>query len=253
MTDVDYVCVVDEIGDPKKIVSNVVRVTKDVRELMMAEYCTQIIAQSPYFQDGFSFQTGGGGAALAVNGMLKPYMQQKGIRMGFAIGGIMQAMCDLMDEGFVRKIVDAQVFDAAAIEHIKTNPNHVEISTSEYANPMNKGAYVNRLDFVILGALEVDVDFNVNVVTGSGGGGQVRHRRRAADPKPNPDDCGSRADGHDPRRSDRRGGYRLRHRHQPEKAGSDRGLSKFGAADSHHRGAARRGLPNRGQARPRRV
>ena len=50
--------------------------------------------------------------------------------MGFAIGGIMQAMCDLMDEGFVRKIVDAQVFDAAAIEHIKTNPNHVEISTS---------------------------------------------------------------------------------------------------------------------------
>ena len=64
MTDVDYVCVVDEIGDPKKIVSNVVRVTKDVRELMMAEYCTQIIAQSPYFKDGFSFQTGGGGAAL---------------------------------------------------------------------------------------------------------------------------------------------------------------------------------------------
>ena len=169
MTDVDYVCVVDEIGDPKKIVSNVVRVTKDVRELMMAEYCTQIIAQSPYFKDGFSFQTGGGGAALAVNGMLKPYMQQKGIRMGFAIGGIMQAMCDLMDEGFVRKIVDAQVFDAAAIEHIKTNPNHVEISTSEYANPMNKGAYVNKLDFVILGALEVDVDFNVNVVTGSDG------------------------------------------------------------------------------------
>ena len=34
---------------------------------------------------------------------------------------------------------------------------------------MNKGAYVNKLDFVILGALEVDVDFNVNVVTGSDG------------------------------------------------------------------------------------
>ena len=169
MTDVDYVCVVDEIGDPKKIVSNVVRVTKDVRELMMAEYCTQIIAQSPYFKDGFSFQTGGGGAALAVNGMLKPYMQQKGIRMGFAIGGIMQAMCDLMDEGFVRKIVDAQVFDAAAIEHIKTNPNHVEISMSEYANPMNKGAYVNKLDFVVLAALEIDTKFNVNVLTGSDG------------------------------------------------------------------------------------
>ncbi len=64
---------------PKKIVSNVVRVTKDVRELMMAEYCTQIIAQSPYFKDGFSLSDGRRRrAALAVNGMLKPYMQQKG-------------------------------------------------------------------------------------------------------------------------------------------------------------------------------
>ena len=34
---------------------------------------------------------------------------------------------------------------------------------------MNKGAYVNKLDFVILGALEVDVDFNCNVVVGSDG------------------------------------------------------------------------------------
>lgn len=169
MTDVDYVCCVDEIGNPAKIVSNVVRVTKDVRELMMAEYCTKIIAGSPYFKDGFSFQTGGGGAALAVNGFLQPYMEEKGIQMGFAIGGIMQAMCGLMDAGLVRKIVDAQVFDTAAIEHIKTNPNHIEISTSEYANPMNKGAYVNKLDFVILGALEVDVHYNVNVVTGSDG------------------------------------------------------------------------------------
>ena len=37
MVDVDYVCVVDQIGNPAKIVSNVVRLTKDVRELMMAE------------------------------------------------------------------------------------------------------------------------------------------------------------------------------------------------------------------------
>ena len=124
MTDVDYVCVVDEIATPKKIVSNVVRVTKDVRELMMAEYCTQIIAQSPYFKDGFSFQTGRRRRGARGQRHAQAHMQQGGIRMGFAIGGIMQAMCDLMDEGFVRKIVDAQVFDAAAIEHIKTNPNH---------------------------------------------------------------------------------------------------------------------------------
>lgn len=169
MVDVDYVCVVDEIGDPSKIVSNVIRETKDVRELMMAQYCTDIITRSPYFKDGFSFQTGGGGASLAVTKLLRGPMEERGIRMGFFIGGIMKAVCDMMDDGLVNKIVDAQVFDSFAIEHIKTNPNHVEISTSEYANPLNKGAFVNKLDFVILGALEVDTDFNVNVITGSDG------------------------------------------------------------------------------------
>lgn len=167
--DVDYVCQVDEIGDPSKIVSNVVRMTNDARELKMARYCTQLIAESPYFKDGFSFQTGGGGASLAVNTMLRPILEEKNIKLGFAIGGITKAMCELLDAGLVRKVVDAQAFDFGAIESLKTNPNHFEISTSEYANPMNKGAYVNKLDFVILGALEVDVDFNVNVVTGSDG------------------------------------------------------------------------------------
>ena len=165
----DYVCVVDQIGNPNKIVSNSVRMTKDVRELKMAGYCTQLIAQSPYFKDGFSFQTGAGGAALAVNTMLRPILEEKGIKLGFAIGGITKAMCDLLDAGLVRKVVDAQAFDFGAIESLRTNPNHIEISTSEYADPMNKGAYVNRLDFVILGALEIDVNFNVNVVTGSDG------------------------------------------------------------------------------------
>lgn len=169
MVDVDYVCVVDEIGNPGKIVSNVVRMTKDVRELMMAQYCTQIIAESPFFKDGFSFQTGGGGASLAVNTMLRPILEEKNITMSFAIGGITKPMCDLLEDGFVKNIVDAQVFDLGSIESIKNNPNHYEISTSEYANPMNKGSFVNKLDFVILGALEVDTDYNVNVVTGSDG------------------------------------------------------------------------------------
>ena len=169
MVDVDYVCVVDSIGNSKKIASNVIRMTKDVRELMMAEYCAKIMEESPYFKDGFSFQTGGGGTALAVNMFLREIMLKKGIHMSFAIGGITKPMCDLLEEGLVDTIVDAQCFDLAAIDSIRHNPRHLEISTSEYANPMNKGAYVNKLDFVILGALEVDTDFNVNVVTGSDG------------------------------------------------------------------------------------
>ena len=133
---------------------------------MMADYCARISNPS-ILRMGFLSKRGGG-AALAVTGFLQPIMEKQNIQMGFAIGGIMKVM-RFDGRRFGKKIVDAQVFDSAAIEHIKTNPNHVEISTSEYANPMNKGAFVNKLDFVILGALEVDTNFNVNVVTGSDG------------------------------------------------------------------------------------
>ena len=43
------------------------------------------------------------------------------------------------------------------------------MSASLYGNPHTKGAIVNNLDVIILGATEIDIDFNVNVVTGSDG------------------------------------------------------------------------------------
>ena len=64
--------------------------------------------------------------------------------------------------------------------------HHFRISAGEYANPFNKGAVVNKLDFVILAALEVDVNFNCNVVVGSDGmitGAQGGHPDTAAGAK----------------------------------------------------------------------
>lgn len=70
----------------------------------------------------------------------------------------------------VKKILDTQCFDKPTIEHLAKNPDkHIEITTDEYANPSNQGAYVNKLDYVVLSALEIDTDFNVNVITGSDG------------------------------------------------------------------------------------
>ena len=62
-----------------------------------------------------------------------------------------------------------QDFDLGAVNSIGRTPGHCEMSASQYANPANKGAFVNQLDFVILAALEVDTSFNVNVLTGSDG------------------------------------------------------------------------------------
>lgn len=106
---------------------------------------------------------------MAVNRFLETHMIEKGIKMSFALGGTSKAICDLMDKGLVGRILDTQDFDQGAIDHIFKNPNHVEIDLSEYANPANKGAYVNKLDFVVLSALEIDTNFNVNVITGSDG------------------------------------------------------------------------------------
>ncbi len=167
--DVDCVVVVDSIGNPKKIASAAARMTENPRDLMMAQSAADIMAATPYFKDGFSFQTGVGGPTLAVNRFLAPRMEERGIRMGWAIGGICTSMVEMLRQGLVDKVIDVQDFDLGAVESIHRTPGHYEMSASQYANPANKGAFVNSLDFVILAALEVDVHFNVNVLTGSDG------------------------------------------------------------------------------------
>lgn len=167
--DVDAVCVVDAIGDPDKIATKEARMTENPRELMMAENVAAVIAATPYFKDGFSFQTGVGGPSLAVNRFLEEHMARAGIRMSFALGGTSSAICALQDKGYVDYILDTQDFDQGAAKHLFQNPKHIEIDLSEYANAGNKGAYVNKLDYVVLSALEIDTKFNVNVITGSDG------------------------------------------------------------------------------------
>jgi len=166
--DVDYVVKVDSIGDPTKIATGALRLTKDTRELNMAKEVAKCMYHSGYFKDGFSFQTGAGGPSLATTTFLKQYMDAAHIKCGWAMGGVTEPIIDLFDEGYVNRVLDDQAFDLAAVKSAQTK-NHFEISASQYANPFNKGAFVNQLSFVILGALEIDTDFNVNVVQGSNG------------------------------------------------------------------------------------
>lgn len=167
--DVDYVVVVDEIGDAGKIASQAARITQDPRDLKMAADCVSVMAATEYFKDGFSFQTGAGGPSLAVNRFIEPLMVERGLKMKWALGGIVTPTVELLNKGLIENIMDTQDFDTGAVKSIHEHPRHYEITTSQYANPMNKGAFVNKLDFVVLAALEIDTDYNVNVVTGSDG------------------------------------------------------------------------------------
>ncbi|KRN99100.1 citrate lyase subunit alpha [Companilactobacillus kimchiensis] len=168
-TQVDYVVKVAKVGDPDKIGSGATRFTKDPKELKIAEMVNQVITHSEYFKDGFSFQTGSGGAALAVSRYLRKSMIAKNIKASFALGGITKPTVDLLEEGLVDKILDVQDFDKGAAASMANNENQQEIDSSWYADPYNKGAAVNQLDVCILSALEIDTKFNVNVMTGSDG------------------------------------------------------------------------------------
>ena len=183
---VDYVVQVEAIGNPKGIVSGTTQITRDPVGLVMAAHAAKVIQASGLLKDGFSFQTGAGGASLAAAKFLKEIMLKEGIQGSFGLGGITGYLVDMLREGCFRNLMDVQCFDLKAIESLRTDPRHQEISAMQYASPNSKSAVVDSLDVVILGATEIDTDFNVNVHTDSNGyimGGSGGHSDTAAGAK----------------------------------------------------------------------
>ena len=183
---VDFVVSVDEIGDPRGIVSGTTTITRDPVGLIMARDAADVIKYSGLLKDGFSFQTGAGGASLAAAKFLMEIMLEEKIHGGFGLGGITGYMVDMLRAGCFEELRDVQCFDLKAVESIRTDPRHHEISAFEYASPANGHAWVNSLDAVILGATEIDTSFNVNVHTNSSGtimGGSGGHSDTAAGAK----------------------------------------------------------------------
>ena len=183
---VDFVVSVDEIGDPRGIVSGTTTITRDPVGLIMARDAADVIKYSGLLKDGFSFQTGAGGASLAAAKFLMEIMLEEKIHGGFGLGGITGYMVDMLRAGCFEELRDVQCFDLKAVESIRTDPRHKEISAFEYASPANGHAWVNSIDAVILGATEIDTGFNVNVHTNSSGtimGGSGGHSDTAAGAK----------------------------------------------------------------------
>ncbi len=183
---IDYIVNVDSIGDPKGIVSGTTKITKDPIGLKIAKMTSKVIESSGLLKDGFSFQTGAGGTSLAVAACVKELMKQKDIKGSFASGGITGYIVEMFKERLFEYLFDVQCFDLKAIESYRDNKEHQGMSASMYGNPHNKGAVVNNLDVMILGATEIDTGFNVNVTTGSNGmimGGSGGHSDTAAGAK----------------------------------------------------------------------
>lgn len=166
---VDFVVEVDSVGDSSKISSGAIRDTKNPRDILLAQQAAKVIINSGYFKDGFSIQTGSGGASLAAVKYIRNQMIEDGIKASFALGGITAHMVKMHEEGLIERLIDVQSFDKVAAESLKNNPMHKEVTSVEYAAADDLGSAVHYLDIVILSALEVDVNFNVNVLVGSDG------------------------------------------------------------------------------------
>lgn len=166
---VDCIVLVDEVGDPKQIGEGATRMTTNPKELLLARRTSRVIENSGLFKNGFSIQTGTGGASLATTLFLSEKMQEQNIQASFGLGGITGTMVYMLKRGLIKTLLDVQSFDEFAAKSLGENPNHIEISANEYANFNSKGSAISQLDVVVLSALEIDIDFNVNVITGSKG------------------------------------------------------------------------------------
>ena len=167
--DVDYVVEVDSVGDSSKIALGAIRDTKNPRDILLAKQAAKVILASGYFRQGFSIQTGTGGASLAAVKYIRQSMIDQDIKASFALGGITAHMVKMHEEGLIERLIDVQSFDKVAAESLKNDARHKEVASYEYASAQEKGSATHYLDIVILSALEVDVNFNVNVLVGSDG------------------------------------------------------------------------------------
>ncbi|MBN1352647.1 citrate lyase subunit alpha [candidate division KSB1 bacterium] len=166
---VDFVVQMDQIGEPQKIVSGTTEITKSPDRLLIAELTTRFVDEAGILKDGFSFQAGAGGTALAFAIFLKELMILRGVKARFIRGGSTKYLVEMLENGLTGYILDGQTFDLEGVRSMRENPGHVNTSPFTSYNYHGKGNFASMVDVVVLGATEVDLNFNANVVTHSDG------------------------------------------------------------------------------------
>jgi len=166
---VDCVVVLDKVGESEKIVSGTTRLTRSPDRLYIAELTAKFVKAAGILKNGFSFQAGAGGTALAFAIYLKEMMLEENIKARFIRGGSTKYLVEMLEEGLTDFILDGQTFDLEGVRSMRENPGHINTSPFTSYNWHGKGNFASMVDAVVLGATEVDVNFNANVVTHSDG------------------------------------------------------------------------------------
>ncbi len=182
MEQVDFVVPFDTPGLTSGIGSGTLdleRIRSKAFNVTIAENVTRVMKAAGVVKEGVNFQVGSG-AGLIVLDNIRTMLKEKGIRAGFAIGGVTSMHVDMLEEETLSSLLHGQLFEPSekVVRSLLHDPRHQEISAGYYASVAGKEAAVNMLDVAVLSALEVDLGFNVNTVCANGriiggiGGGQ---------------------------------------------------------------------------------
>ncbi len=166
---VDSVVVVDKIGIPEEIVSGTTQITRSPDRLKIAELTARFCYETGILHDRCVIQSGAGSISLAIGVFIHNILKENKWKAAVSFGGGTKYSIQMLQEGTVEKILEGQIFDTAAIESLRENPNHHSYSVFNAYNYHSKGNLTSMTDLVTLGATEVDVNFNGNVVTHSDG------------------------------------------------------------------------------------
>ncbi len=166
---VDHVVEVERVGDPSKIVFGTTRITEDLVKLRIASLAASFAREAGIIRDGWSFQSGASGIALAITRYLAQMMREMNVRARFVQAGSTSMVAELLQEGLTDYVLDGQSFDMDGILSLRDDPRHVATSAYSSYDYHAKGDFMRFVDAVFLGATEVDLDFNANVATHSDG------------------------------------------------------------------------------------
>jgi citrate lyase subunit alpha / citrate CoA-transferase len=166
---VDYVTTVEKLGFPEKIMGGTTQITRSPDRLIIAELTARFCEVSGIVSDGCIIQAGAGGISLAIATYIHEIMKKNGWKIQVGFGGTTRYMVEMLNDGTMKNILDAQVFDTDAIRSLNENPEHRGFTLNNIYNYHSKGNFASMIDMVSLGATEIDLHFNGNVVTHSDG------------------------------------------------------------------------------------
>jgi len=133
---VDCVAQVDQIGDPKQIVSGSLKITDDSEKLNIARQCVDLMDAAGLIKDGMVFQSGSGASLLLLSNTSGTTRGEERCRL-LRYRGLTKFIIDIYKAGRVKKMYYSQVFDTESIQFIQNDPS-LPADIGHYADPTSK-------------------------------------------------------------------------------------------------------------------